>query len=91
MQINLFLFGRREEQMKLLYVFNTRIGPFYIGEHNGRFHPIYDDKSLGGYANAWQAAEDLAGGHTFPISSGIDTATLGIPGDLGEWEKVLHR
>jgi len=74
--------------MKLLHVFHTRIGPFYIGEQNGRFHPILDDNSLGSYSKAWQAAEDLAGGHTFSISSGIDTATLGIPADLGEWEKV---
>jgi hypothetical protein len=74
--------------MKLLYVFHTRNGPFYIGEENGRFHPIYDDESLGSYANAGQAAEDVAGGHTFSISSGTDTATLGIPDDLGEWEKI---
>ncbi|MGP8049128.1 MAG: hypothetical protein ACLPYB_00830 [Desulfobaccales bacterium] len=74
--------------MKVVYVFYTRIGPFYIGEQNGRFHPIYDDESLGSYENAWQAAEDLAGGHTFSISPGIDTATLGIPAELGEWGKI---
>jgi len=74
--------------MRLLYVYHTRIGPFYIGEQNGRFHPIYDDDSLGSYASDWQAAEDLAGGHTFSISSGIDTSTLGIPEHLGAWEKV---
>ena len=77
--------------MRLLYVFLTRIGPFYIGEQDGRFHPIYDDESLGSYAHAWQAAEDVAGGHTFSISSGIDTAILGISEDLGEWEKVPPR
>lgn len=76
--------------MKLLYVFHTRIGPFYIGEQNGRFHPIYDDENLGSYANAWQAAEDVAGGHTFSISSVIDTANLGIPEELGKWEKVSN-
>ena len=74
--------------MELLYVFNTRIGPFYIGEENGRFHPIFDDESLGSYTQSWQAAEDLAGGHTFSISRGIDTATLGIPAELGEWERM---
>jgi hypothetical protein len=72
--------------MKLLYVFHTRIGSFYIGKQTGRFHPMYNDNSLGSYAKAWQAAEDLAGGHTLSIS-GIDTATLGIPADLAEWEK----
>ena len=77
--------------MNLLYVYHTRIGPFYIGEQNGRFHPIYDDEILGSYTNAWQAAEDLASCHTSSISSGTDTATLGIPEDIGEWEKVPHR
>ena len=76
--------------MKLLYVFHTRIGPFYIGEQDGRFHLIYDSDSLGSYANAWQAAEDVAGGHTYSIPSGIDTATLSIPEELGKWEKVSN-
>jgi len=88
MRVNLIIVRQEREKMKLLYVFRTRIGPFYIGEQNGRFHPIYDDESLGSYENAWQAAEDLAGGHTSSISSGIDTATLSIPEELGEWEKV---
>ena len=74
--------------MKLLYVFHTGVGPFYIGERKGRFHPIYEGESLGSYATAWQAAEDLAGGHTFSISSVIDTATLGIPEDIAEWEQL---
>ncbi|MBF0551327.1 MAG: hypothetical protein HQK60_12420 [Deltaproteobacteria bacterium] len=74
--------------MKRLYVFQTRIGPFYIGEQDGRFHPIYMDDSLGSYAEAWQAAEDLAHGHAYSISSGIDTASLGIPENIGEWEKI---
>jgi hypothetical protein len=74
--------------MRLLYVFHTKIGPFYIGEQDARFHPIYADDSLGSYAHAWQAAEDLAGGHTISVSSGIDTATLGIPEDLGDLEKM---
>jgi len=76
--------------MRLLYVFNTEIGPFYIGEQDGRFHPIFSNESLGSYSKDWQAAEDLAGGHTFSISSGIDTATLGIPEDLAEWEKLTN-
>ncbi len=76
--------------MRLLYVFRTKIGAFYMGERDGRFHPIFNDESLGSYAEAWQAAEDLAGGHTFSIPSGIDTATLGIPEDLAEWEALPH-
>lgn len=74
--------------MKNLFVWNTRIGPFYIAEIGGRFHPVYDGESLGSYARAEQAAEDLAGGHTFSISGGTDTATLGISTDLGEWSPL---
>lgn len=66
--------------LKKLYYWPTRIGSFYIAQSpDGRFHPVYDDESLGSYATDQQAAEDLAGGHTFSISSGIDTAGLGIP------------
>jgi hypothetical protein len=79
----------KEEYMRLLYVFHTEIGSFFIGKQEDRFLPIYKDKSFGSYAEAWQAAEDLAGGHTFSIGPGINTATLGIPADLGKWEKLL--
>ena len=75
-------------QMRKLFVRNTRIGPFYIAEIGGRFHPVFEDESLGSYARPDQAAEDVAGVHTFSISSGIDTSTLGIPEDLSEWERV---
>jgi hypothetical protein len=75
-------------EMRKLFVCNTRIGPFYIAESGGSFHPVDEDESLGSYARPEQAAEDVAGGHTFSISSGIDTATLGIPDDLSEWRKV---
>jgi hypothetical protein len=75
-------------ELRKLFVCNTRIGAFYIAESGGRFHPVYEDESLGSYARPEQAAEDVAGGHTFSISSGIDTATLGIPEDLSEWRRV---
>ncbi|MDP6117048.1 MAG: hypothetical protein QGG53_34730 [Planctomycetota bacterium] len=75
--------------MKLLYSYETTAGTFYIGQsRDGRFHPIFDDESLGSYAHEWQAAEDLAGGHTFSASGVSDTSTLGIPDDLGEWERL---
>lgn len=75
--------------MQKLYVVNTRIGPFYIAQYEGRFHVIYDDRSLGSYERPEQAAGDVAGGHTFSISTGIDTATLGIPEDLSEWQRLF--
>ena len=74
--------------MRRLYSFKTRVGTFYITEHNGRFHPLFEDENLGSYATAQQAAEDLAGGHTSSLSGGIDSSTLGIPEDVSEWEKL---
>jgi hypothetical protein len=79
--------------MKKLYVYRTSVGSFYIGQSDdGHFHPIFDNEILGSYAHAWQAAEDLAGGHTsgLDISSKgrVDTAKLGIPEDLSEWERI---
>jgi hypothetical protein len=72
--------------MNKLYVWQTHVGPFYIAEDNGRYHPVFDDEPLGSYGAAEQAAEDLAGGHTLSISSGLDTAALGIPDDISQWE-----
>ena len=46
------------------------------------------EESLGSYATAQQAAEDLADGHTFSLPGGIDASDLGIPNDLAGWEKI---
>ena len=53
---------------------------------NYRLHLADDD--LGGYRLPQQAVDDFCGGHTFAPSSGVDTATLGTPADLGDWEFV---
>ncbi len=74
--------------MRYLFVCQTRIGPFYIAEHQGRFCPVFEDEPLGSYHTPQQAVDDLAGGHTFSIRNGIDTATLGIPDEITEWERV---
>jgi hypothetical protein len=74
--------------MRKLFVWNTRVGPFYIAEMNGRYHPVYDDERLGSYARPEQAAEDLAGGHTDSIRGGVDIASLGIPAELSKWQPV---
>ncbi len=74
--------------MRKLYVWHTTIGPFYIAQHEGYFHVLYDDVSLGGYMRPEMAAEAIAGGHAFSVSSGVDTATLDISENLSEWEKL---
>jgi hypothetical protein len=80
--------------MKLLLYFETIVGIFYIGQSSdGKYHPIFDDDSLGGYNEAWQATEDLAGDHTYSIchpetGERVDTSTLGIPDHPSEWYKI---
>ena len=69
----------------MYYFFETSAGTFFITPRNGRWHIIFEDESLGSYINPTQAADDLAGGHTFSPGRGIDTSKLGIPEDIGEW------
>lgn len=66
----------------------TAKGTFYIRPINNRFQAMLEDESLGSYMTPQQAADDLAGGHTFSPSSGIDTSTLGLPSDVSDWEFV---
>ena len=79
-------------RFKHLYSFETRVGTFYISQStDGRFHPVYDDESLGSYKHPWQAAEDLAGDHTFTCMFGaqvLDTSLLGISADLSDWTRL---
>ena len=74
--------------MQKLYVYETSAGAFYIAERDGRFHPLFQDESLGSYATAQQAVEDLVGGHTFSLPGDIDPAELGVPEDLEDWVKI---
>jgi hypothetical protein len=74
--------------MRKLYVYETSAGAFYIAEHNGRFHPVFQEESLGSYSIAQQAVEDLAGGHTFSLPGGIDPAELGVPEELEDWVEI---
>ena len=68
------------------FVCKTKVGNFYIVPHQGRWHAVFDDESLGSYEEPYMAADDLSGGHTFTPSSGVDTAVLGIPDDLSQWD-----
>ncbi len=68
-----------------MYSYQTKIGVFYIVHRNGRWHAMCQDENLGSYFTPQHAADDLAGGHTFSLSNGADTSTLGIPEDVSEW------
>ncbi|MGB0767118.1 MAG: hypothetical protein ACPGYV_05365 [Phycisphaeraceae bacterium] len=80
----------------MLYSHKTRVGTFYIGQsEDGRFHPIFNDESLGSYHKDWQAAEDLAMNVTFSVmhpTTGelLDTSALGIPEHPSEWTRVSN-
>jgi hypothetical protein len=65
----------------------TRAGTAQIALHNGRYQAIFAGENLGSYHSAAAAADDMAGGHTFTPSSGIDLADLDIPQDPMDWEQ----
>jgi hypothetical protein len=75
--------------MRNLYSYKTSAGIFYIVEKNGRYHALFEGDSLGSYQTPQKVADDLAGGHTFSTSSGVGTATLGIPKDLSRWQRLF--
>jgi hypothetical protein len=79
--------GSGEIPFKKLYRFQTVHGPVYIAEWKKRFYPLFRGESLGSYATAEDAAEDLAYGGTLALP-GIDIRTLRIPKDLKKWERL---
>lgn len=75
----------------IIYSCKTPAGAFHIARSDdGRFHPLFNDESLGSYATPQMAAEDLAGGHTFSATGVLDTSALGIPHDLAEWVSIRN-
>lgn len=73
-----------------IYQHVTRAGTVsLIPEAGGRYKVMFNDENLGSYASAESAVDDLSGGYTTMPSSGIDLGDLGIPNDLGDWQKKL--
>ena len=71
-----------------IYFCETKVGRFSIESRGDRWHIMFKGESLGSYARPEQAADDLAGGHTYPAGPGIDTSMLGISENLSEWSRV---
>lgn len=69
-----------------VYAWRTSAGSFYILDDGGRYRVFYGEEELGSYPTPEQAAEDLAAGRTVAPSDGVDTAALGIPSDLTDWD-----
>lgn len=74
--------------MNTYWRYPTRLGEARILQNRGRWHAIIAGENLGNYFTPEQALDDLAGGHTFSHSSGVDTSTLGLPDELSAWELV---
>lgn len=75
-----------------MFYFPTRQGVVSIvPAPGGRFQVMFQGESLGSYHHPAAAADDVAGGHTFTPSSGIDLGRLGIPQDLSEWSRSSPR
>jgi hypothetical protein len=72
-----------------LYVYQTRIGPFFIAYSRGRFRVVHDAETLGSFASPEEAARHIAFRRGFAVPGGIDTAILGIPANLARWESCL--
>ena len=70
-----------------MYYYQTKVGVFQIVERSGKWQIIFEDENLGNYLTPHQAADDLAGGHTFSPGRNIDTSTLEISADISEWQK----
>ena len=79
--------------MQTLYTFQTDKGVARIDKNpkNRLFHAIFNEESLGSYPSPEQAAEELSAGCTFIPVSGVEIANLGIPNELGNWNRALIR
>lgn len=70
-----------------LWVYKTKVGPFYIHLTRERFHVIYDFETLDHFSDVYGALDALTSAG-FILSDGLDTANLGISDDLADWEKL---
>lgn len=64
------------------------IAAIAFNQKTQRYHALFNDEDLGSYASREHAVDDIKGGYTFRPSSGVDTSSLGIPGDWREWTLV---
>lgn len=80
--------------MRAILKHKTRVGTFYIAQSvDGRYHPVFDEESLGSYRSIAHAIDDLVSDATgsilHPVTSELlDTSALGLSDDPSEWERV---
>jgi len=66
----------------------TAIGEARIVRRGKYWQAEIGEEGLGSYTRPENALDDLTHGATFSHSSGVDTSTIGLPDELGEWEFV---
>jgi hypothetical protein len=70
------------------YSFKTKWGVVFLKpQSSGRYEVIFDNESLGSYANAVMAADDVEGGYTYTPSTGIQFDRMGVPRELEKWSR----
>ncbi len=80
--------------MRTLLKHATNVGTFYIAQSaDGRYHPVFDNESLGSYRSIAHAVDDLVNDATCSVlhpdtSELLDTSTLGLPDDPREWARA---
>ena len=72
-----------------LYVCQTNAGPFFIAYSKGHYRVVHEDEILGSFASPEEAARHLAFRSGFAVTGGMNTALLGIPANLKQWESCL--
>ena len=70
------------------YRYKSKAGTFYIYPTRDGWTPYFEDEDLGGCGAPQTVLDDLAGGHSFFHSSGIDPSTCGLPEEIEDWERV---
>lgn len=73
------------------YTFGNAHGFFGIIWQRGRWVAMWEEEPLGSYATPGQALEDLAGGHCYSPSNGLDTSRAGLPDELSGWSWKVFR
>lgn len=80
--------------MRAILRYPTRVEAFYIAQStDGRFHPIFDNESLGSYRSIAHAIDDLTNDTTSSVLHPetielLDTSAFGLPDDPDEWVRV---
>lgn len=70
------------------YYWRTRAGTFVIRPARNGWGVWCDNELLhDGYPSAQHACDDVAGGHT-TWPGGVDPSTLGLPDEVGAWERA---